>query len=274
MKHIVCYSGGHSSGLVAIEVTRRFGKENVVLLNHDINSSVENQDIKRFKQELADYLGLPVTYANIKGYELKDIPDQFDVTVQTGAFKVGTGTELCTSRLKTEPFGRWLEDNVKDKSDVCIYYGFDANETVRIQRRSSILGQQGYKTDYPLALWKERTIFSTLEVGILAPNTYEHFKHANCVGCLKAGRQHWYIVYCTRKDIWEKAKRSEEIIGYTIIKDTSLEELEPLFESMLQAGIVPTEHVPFQTFWANTRKVIRIKESEIEADNKPCECVF
>lgn len=27
-------------------MTRKFGKENVVLLNHDINPSVESQDIK------------------------------------------------------------------------------------------------------------------------------------------------------------------------------------------------------------------------------------
>ena len=52
MKHIVCYSGGHSSALVAIEVVRKFGKEDVVLLNHDINQSVESEDIKRLKKRL------------------------------------------------------------------------------------------------------------------------------------------------------------------------------------------------------------------------------
>ena len=39
-KHIICFSGGHSSAIVAIEVVRRFGKENTVLLNHDINYNV------------------------------------------------------------------------------------------------------------------------------------------------------------------------------------------------------------------------------------------
>lgn len=48
MKHLVCYSGGHSSALVAIEVVRKFGKENVILLNHDIKSTSEGEDIKRF----------------------------------------------------------------------------------------------------------------------------------------------------------------------------------------------------------------------------------
>ena len=37
MTHIVCFSGGESSAIVAIEVVRKFGKENVVLFpSHDI----------------------------------------------------------------------------------------------------------------------------------------------------------------------------------------------------------------------------------------------
>lgn len=108
MKHVCCYSGGHTSALVGIEVVRRFGAENVVFLNHDINASVEDADIKRFKQEVADYCGVPITYASHKNPEL----DQFDVCVQAKAFKVNDGSELCTSRLKTEPFRKWLIDNV------------------------------------------------------------------------------------------------------------------------------------------------------------------
>lgn len=45
MKYIVCFSGGHSSALAAIEVTRKSGKENVVLLNHDISPNVEDADV-------------------------------------------------------------------------------------------------------------------------------------------------------------------------------------------------------------------------------------
>jgi hypothetical protein len=256
---------------VAIEVVRKFGSENVILLNHDINSTVEDQDVKRFKQEVADYLNLPITYANIDKLELKDIPDQFDVVVKAAAFKVGSGTELCTSRLKTEPFRDWLIENMKDK-DCIIYYGFDANETARIQRRSSILGQQGYKTDYPLALWKDRTIISTEEINIKPPMQYSTFKHANCVGCLKAGKQHWYIVYCTRPDIFTKAKWAEDEIGYTIINGVSLEELEPVFEAMKSKGVSTTEHTKGVTFWASVKRSgISTKPDDY---NKPCECVF
>lgn len=274
MKHIVCYSGGHSSALVAIETAREYGAENVVLLNHNLPLRVESQDIKRFKVQVSNYLGIPITYANVGGItNVDELPDQFDVVVEAQAFKVGSGSELCTSRLKTRPFTAWLENNVPDKECV-IYYGFDDNERVRIQRRSGILGAQGYKTDYPLAFWEpsERTIYSTEEIGIAPPMQYDKFKHANCIGCLKAGKQHWYIVYCTRPDIYAKGKWAEDEIGYTINRNESLEELEPLFATMKLAGIPQSEHIAPQRFWS------RIKAAGIntasEESSKPCECVF
>jgi len=207
MKHVVCYSGGHSSALVAIEVARSVPLEHVILVNHDMHFSVEDADVKRFKREVAEYLALPITYVNYKNASM----DQFDVTVAAKAFKVDSGPELCTARLKTEPFMAWLRSNF-EASDVVIYYGFDAKELARIQRRSSILGGMGYRTAYPL-FSGPRTIFSTDEIGIKPPLGYSQFKHANCVGCLKAGWQHWYIVYCTRPDIWLKGNGQRKKSG-------------------------------------------------------------
>ena len=148
--------------------------------------------------------------------------DPLDVCIKAGAFKVGNGTALCINRLKTKPFADWLKLNYPSKSfetreDIKILYGFDMNERHRIQRRVGIMAQQGYLTDYPLATW-ECAIQNIEETEIKRPVTYEIFRHANCIACLKAGRQQWYIVYCTRPDLWEKAKYAEKKIGYTIIK--------------------------------------------------------
>ena len=266
--HIVCYSGGHSSALVAINVVERYGKDNVILLNHDINSFVEHEDIKRFKNDIANYLGLSITYANHSKW---DTMDQFDVSVATKSFKGATGMAICTSLLKTKPFNDYLKNNFKDKNCI-IYYGFDKNEMHRIQRRSSILAEQGFKSDYPLALWPDLKYNSTKEIGIEKPLAYTQFKHANCTGCLKAGKQHWYIVYCTRPDIWSKAKQAEEKIGYSIMKNDYLEELEQGFEKMKEAGITATEHEDARTFFARVRKIISTYEDETV--DKPCECTF
>lgn len=275
MKHVVCYSGGHSSARVAVSVARKFPNDEIILLNHDINPNVELADVKRFKKEIAEYLGLNITYANYEGIEdCEEIPDQFDVAMKIGGFKFGNGTELCTHRLKTKPFYAWLDKNC-DKEDTIIYYGFDANETHRIQRRSSILGKDGWKSDYPIALWKDGVLGQTIEIGINPPAQYDKFKHANCIGCLKAGKQHWYIVYCERPDLWEKAKLAEDELGHSIIRDAYLEELEPKFKDMQKAGIKATEHIAGQTFWAQVKKTnLGGFDFSEESNQKPCECVF
>jgi hypothetical protein len=276
MKHIVCYSGGHSSAIVAIEVARRYGPANTILLNHDINSNVEIADIKRFKQQVAAYLGIEITYANMPGYEELD---QFDVCIAESAFKAYDKTAICTNRLKTRPFEKFLASNFpanqfRPSIDCIIYYGFDRSEMSRIQRRSSHLALLGYRTDFPLALWKERTIEYTWEVGVDAPNVYENFKHANCVGCLKAGKQHWYCVYCLRPDVFGKAKMAEAIIKYSILRWETLEELEPMFARMKCAGIEPSEADNPAKFWANAKRVLSSLVIPSNEDEKPCECIL
>ena len=268
VRHIVCHSGGHESALVGIEVARRFGPENIVLLNHDMPAHTEDADIKRFKAEVAAYLGVPVTYAN----HPDPTADQFDVCVKAGAFKVNDGQELCTNRLKTQPFMDWLAANA-DPADSIIYYGFTAKEPHRIQRRSGIMGAQGWRTDYPL-IWKDRTIRATNEVGIARPLTYSVYKHGNCKGCLKAGWQHWYVIYCTEPALWAKGKWAEDEIGYAIHHDESgpvyLEDMEPKFAAMKVAGIPATEHIDQQRFWAQANRIVKINAVQASI---PCECV-
>ena len=255
LQHIICFSGGIASALVAIEVVRRYGKANVILCNHDISSSTEHPDIKRFKREVADYLGLLITFVNHQGIADPDeLPDQFDVCVAAKAFKVGAGSELCTNRLKTDPFLRWLKP-LYPPGTCIIYYGFEGDEPRRVDRRARIMRDMGHDTCYPLAEW-EQTINDLCEVGIEPPSSYEYQKHGNCLGCLKAGRQHWYVVFCLRLDFWKKAKRAEEKIGYTILKGLALLQLEPLFEAMQAAGVPATEQIPSGQFWALVRRTL------------------
>ena len=156
-KKIVCFSGGHSSALAAIETARKYGTEGMILLNHDISPHVEHEDIKRFKQEVAEHIGLPVTYANMPGWETTP---PLAVAVANKAFKAFTRPAFCTSRLKTEPFYKWLEENGAPGD--WVIYGFDAEETSRMNRRSDIMSAMGYKAVFPLADW-QRTIWATEE---------------------------------------------------------------------------------------------------------------
>lgn len=270
-KVVVCYSGGHSSALTAIESVRKYGKKNVILLNHDISSKVEHADIKRFKRDVADYLDIDITYANMPDFE-EMTPLQ--VSIKKCGFQADRGKNFCTYCLKIEPFHKWLNryfpsslDNPCE--DIKIAYGFDLDEPERITRRSQHLGTMGYKTWFPL-IEKGRSIVKIEDVGISRPITYKIYKHANCMGCLKAGWQHWYLIYCLHPDIWEDGKRADEAIGYSIHSDYFLKEKEAMFQEMrFEKGICPSEKLPHQTFWEIVRRTMPGEQNLF-----PCDCAI
>lgn len=270
MKYVVTFSGGLMSALVAVEAVRRVGKENVILLNNSISGMVEHADIKRYKKEVAQYLDIEITYANIENFEEMT---PLKLCIEKGAFQYTVGKTLCTYYLKTEPFYKWLDENYPAdaehvREDITILYGFDMTEPERIQSRSSILASKGYKTDFPLAFW-DRTIHDTSEIGIEKPITYRIFKHANCFGCLKAGIQHWYMVYCLRNDIFQEGIAAEKEIGYSIIKDHYLEDLIPRYEDLKAKGICPNDKENSARFWARVNNAIPEQEMFV-----PCECAL
>jgi hypothetical protein len=114
VKYIICYSGGESSAKSALICAKKYGKENIILLNHDIvddndGNIIEHHDIKRFKQEIVDYIGIPITYANCTKFK-DNTP--LGITEELGCIANPTTQQaLCTYYLKTEPFYQYLKDN-------------------------------------------------------------------------------------------------------------------------------------------------------------------
>lgn len=262
---IVCFSGGHSSALTAIETVRKYGKNNVILLNHDISGRVEHQDIKRFKEDVSNYCDVPITYANAENFEEMT---PLEVCKRKASFSAGTHQAFCTYELKTKPFYDYLK-SIDKSPKVHIIYGFDADEEDRIYRRSTKIMAMGYTADFPLAYW-DRTIEKTTDVKINPPSTYRIFKHANCIGCLKAGRQHWYCVYCLRPDIFEEAKQAEDEIGYSVINGCYMKELEEKFHEMkYNKSICPTQQIEPAAFWAKVENTLPEQTSFM-----PCDCSY
>ena len=262
MKYVVCYSGGHSSALAAVETVRKYGKENVILLNHNISSKVERPDVKRFKQEVADVLGIEITYANHPQYEQMT---PLALARELKAFQYRPGEKLCTYYLKTKPFYDWLKENYpapkgRMREDITLIYGFDNSEPARIERRIAHLRKMGYYVQFPLT-WEQRTIFSIEEIGVKPPESYAYCRHGNCDGCLKAGRISWYRIFVgdgtqVPSPLFVEAMETEEIVGHSILKDTYLKELIPDVMRMYQFGIPANENVDTHTFWAfNKRRV-------------------
>ena len=91
----------------------------------------------------------------------------------------------------------------------------------------------------------------------------------NCIGCLKAGKQHWYVVYCLRPDIFQEAMKTEEEIGHSIIKGVFLKDLIPKFEETKAKGICPNDKENSSSFWARVEKTLPEQMSFM-----PCDCSF
>lgn len=272
--HIVCLSGGEASALVAIEVARKYDVGDIILLNHDISPKSEAPSIKKLKLDVSKYIGVDITYANASGWKIKD---QFDVVIEAGAFQTRPGQALCTNRMKTAPFYDWLKRHSVGRTST-VYYGFGADEPLRIQRKSSAMALMGIPVAFPLAHWP-RTIRSVSEVGIEKPSHYDTWKHANCIGCLKAGIQHWYVVYCLYPQIFAKAVSTEEQIGHSIIKGYYLSDLVERFERMKKLGVPANENIPNAKFHAMGRLLSETVDSEsvnsehAESVELPCECI-
>ena len=172
MKYVVCFSGGHSSALAAVETVIRHGRRNTILLNHDISSKVEDEDVKRFKQEVADYLEVPIVYANREDFQV-DTP--LSLCRQKKMLRFGKRNSICTYYLKTEPFYKWLSENYPVRQgavsgEITLVYGFDASEPHRIIRRRNHLLRQGYLSEYPLAEGNP-VVRDIRDMGICLPGT-------------------------------------------------------------------------------------------------------
>lgn len=253
--HVICFSGGHASALCAVETVRKYGAENCILLNHDISSKVEDSSVKEFKLQVADALGVKLSFANAKNFEGRT---PLQVAREKGNFACKPGQHFCTYELKTKPFHEWLKKNFpvkkgRRREDVRVVYGFDANEPERIERRRTIMNDMGYDTEFPLAS-NDCCIRDIREIGIEPPSVYKSFLHANCVGCLKAGVRSWYVTYCLRPDVFEEAVETENVLKRSILKKCFLIELIPQFEMMKKMGIEPTDRGDFHRFWKETRR--------------------
>jgi len=75
-------------------------------------------------------------------------------------------------------------------------------------------------------------------------------------------------VYCLYPEIWEKAKQAENTIGFSILRQSYLLELEAEFAFLKQKALPPTEKTTPQKFWAVARKLIQ------EENALPCNCSF
>lgn len=222
MKHIVQFSGGAASAYVAWLVSQKHGVKNTVLLFHD--PKTEHEDNARFRKQVSDYVGVPITEVS-DGRDLWQLID--DERCLPSSF-----IPFCTRILKAEQCEKYIKALT---DDFILYNGLGVNEWRRVQRAIARAASLGRELRCPLVDLRitdaEVKRIIREEWRICLPKAYQTVEHANCIPCFKAGKGHWFRVWKHHRESFDKAVEYEEKIGHTVFKGEPLTGLAEKWEA-------------------------------------------
>lgn len=248
MTHVVKFSGGAASAVVA-KLVADLKLPNTFLLFHD--TKTEPEDNYRFRKDVSDYVGIPIT-------DVSDGRNIWELFKDQGMLGNQRMTP-CSAMLKQEIGDKWIKQNLP----ATVYFGFTAEEHLRAQRTAIKMQKLGVVARFPLIeqlIGKEECLRRVRDCwGIALPEMYEWAEHANCVPCVKGGLAYWGQVYLNAPSAFEKAAQVEEETGEQILKETRYgtlrEELPHCLELAKQ--------------WRDQRDSLNRQVSLFET---PCEC--
>lgn len=234
MKHIVLFSGGSSSSYVAKLVIDKYGKENTILLHTPTYAEHPTADI--FRQQVAEYLGMTITIQE----DGRDLWKLIEDNNCLPSFHI----PFCTQQLKIKQTDLYIKN--MDKSDICLYYGYDADEYRRVQKVYTRKLKEGIKTGFPIyesgISGKEIKRIIQEEWKIELPQPYKYLKHNNCIPCFKGGKAYFKQVCKYYPEQFERAVQMEHKIGHTVFKDCTLEDIrEEVIKSKNQISFIDNE---------------------------------
>jgi hypothetical protein len=223
MNHIVAFSGGAASAVVASIVKKQYPNETILLYH---STKTEPYDNDRFRLEVADFLKTPIT-EDSDGRDIWQIFD--DEQYINGQFVP------CSRLLKRERSLAFCQKNMP----ATVYLGYSMEEGYRAQRAFARYAQYGIEAHFPLIeqrIAKDECLHRVQSCwGIRLPEMYEWAEHANCVPCVKGGMAYWGIIAIKYPEIFLKASQYEEKFGHHILHDGSLLEEKQHCLSLAQA---------------------------------------
>jgi hypothetical protein len=246
--HVVGFSGGVASA-VAAKIIYDKHPTNTVLLFHDTKTEPDDND--RFRCEVSDYIGCPVT-------EDSDGRDIWGVFDDCGYLGNGRNTP-CSRILKQERSLAWLQCH----PGAALYIGFTSEESGRAQRTWARYQKHDIDVGFPLieaGLSKRdcwRRVTECWE--IKPPQMYEWADHANCVPCVKGKKAYWGLIHTYDRAAWERAADAEDHFGHTIFTE---------------AGSLRDELNNCLRLAGDYMKKRGAAESQGELFDAPCECMM
>ena len=214
MKHICLFSGGAGSAYMSYLVAQQYPDDTILLFN---NPKAEHPDADRFRKQVADYIGLPIT-------EVSDGRDLWEL-IDDNKCLPSSFIPFCSRILKQEPAEKYYKTLTEDFT---LYIGYDISEGRRIQKQTARIEHSGRKVKYPLM---EHGLSSDAvksiikdEWEICLPEPYKYLRHNNCIPCFKGGLGHFKRVWRYYPEEFQMAVGKENQIGNTVFKEKSLTE--------------------------------------------------
>lgn len=203
IKHVNNMSGGVCSFWSSNRVIHRHGKAGVVNLFADVG--MEDEDLYRFNNEAAEYLGVPITRISVglTPWEL------FRKEGMIG----NSRAPICSVKLKREPLDEWCRANTLEMT-ATLYIGIDWTEEHRLTAMRSRM--PAWRIEAPMCeapLWSKCQMLDELRViGIEPPRLYKFgFPHNNCGGfCVKAGQAQFALLLRTMPERYRFHEEQEE----------------------------------------------------------------
>lgn len=246
MKHVIGFSGGIASAVMAKMVADEY-QDATVLLYHSTNTEPEDND--RFRNEVADYIGIPIT----EDSDGRDIWQVFNDEKFLGS---GRNTP-CSRILKQERSLRYLKKN----RPAILYIGFTLEEHRRAQRTFARYSKYNIEVKFPLIskrITKEECMHRVKNCwGIKPPSIYSWAEHANCIPCVKGKKAYWGLIYIYERTAWEKASKTEKNFRQKIFTEAGT--LEEELDNCLRLA---------RTYLAKRES----KRGQMNLFEYPCEC--
>lgn len=220
--HVAMFSGGASSAYVAYHIVQKYGKENCVLFFTD--TLWEDIDNYRFMDEVAEYIGMEITY-RIDGRT----PEEVFHDVR---FLGNSRMAKCSEELKVRQTLIYLEE-LRDEHNLepILYFGIGPHEqhrAINLQNFYEHNPIEPIATRFPMIetftedLDTKKIIRDEWKIAL--PRMYGlGFSHANCAGrCVRGGLGHYALLYKVWPDQYAEQEAMEERFREKFDKDVSI----------------------------------------------------
>ncbi|OZI12105.1 hypothetical protein CEW92_08460 [Bacillaceae bacterium SAS-127] len=216
------FSGGAASAYVAYYIVQKYGKDNCILFFTD--TLWEDIDNYRFMEEVAEYIGVEITYRTDGRTPEEVFFDQ--------RFLGNSRMAKCSEELKVRQTLIFLEE-LRDEQNLepTLYFGIGPHEqhrAINLQNFYEHNPIEPIATRFPMIeTFKEDLDTKKIirdEWKISLPRMYGYgFSHANCAGrCVRGGLGHYALLYKVWPEQYLEQEAMEERFREKFQKDVAI----------------------------------------------------